>query len=59
MELIGYFRPGGFSSKIKYRTHLKDLNKIRISNNQNKLFVYLLYIVKIIKNLKKFTLNIH
>ena len=58
-ELFGYFRPGGLSSKIKYRTHLKDLNKIRISNNQNKLFVYLLYIVKIIKNLKKFTLNIH
>jgi len=58
-ELFGYFRPGGFSSKIKYRTHLKDLNEIRINNNQNKFFVYLLYLIKIIKNLKKFILNIH
>ena len=58
-ELFGYFRPGGFSSKIKYRTHLKDLNEIRINNNQNKFFVYLLYLFKIIKNLKKFILNIH
>ena len=58
-ELFGYFRPGGFSSKVKYRTHLEDLNKIRISNNQNKLFVLLIYIFKIIKNLKKFTMNTH
>jgi len=58
-ELFGYFRPGGFSSKIKYRTHLKDLNEIRINNNQNRLFVFLLYLFKIIKNLKKFILNIH
>ena len=58
-ELFGYFRPGGFSSKVKYRTHLKDLNKIRINNNQNRLFIFLLYMIKIIKNLKKFILNIH
>jgi len=58
-ELFGYFRPGGFSSKIKYRTHLKDLNKIRINNDQNRLFVFLIYLFKIIKNLKKFILNIH
>ena len=58
-ELFGYFRPGGFSSKIKYRNHLEDLNNIRIKNGQNKLLVYLIYIYKIIKNIKKFVLNSH
>ena len=52
-EVFGKFRPGGFSSKIKYIDHLKDLNKIRINNNQNKIFVYLLFLYKIIKNFKK------
>ena len=58
-EIFGYFRPGGFSSKIKYRDHLIDLNKIRISNGQNTLFVYLIYLFKIFKNLNKFIFNKH
>ena len=59
-EIFGYFRTGGgFSSKVKYRDHLKDLNKIRLNNNQNQIFVWLIYIFKIIKNLKKFILNKH
>ena len=58
-ELFGYFRPGGFSSKIKYRDHLKDLNQVRINNNQNRVFVYLLYLIKIIKSPRKFILNTH
>ncbi len=58
-ELFGFFRPGGFSSKVKYRDHLNDLNKIRIYNKQNKLFVYLIYFFKIIKNIKKFIFNNH
>ena len=37
-----------------YVKHLSDLNKIRINNNQNKIFVYLLYIFKIIKRPYKF-----
>ena len=45
-EVLGEFSKGGFSSKINYITHLKDLNKIRINNNQNKIFVYTLYIFK-------------
>ena len=53
-EIIGEFGPGGFSSKVDYIDHLKDLNKIRISNNQNKYFVYFLYCVKIIKRPIKF-----
>lgn len=58
-ELFGYFRTGGFSSKIKYREHLMDLNLIRINNNQNVLFVYFLYFIKIIKKPIKFILNKH
>ena len=50
---------GGFSSKIKYREHLMDLNLIRINNNQNVLFVYFLYFIKIIKKPFKFILNKH
>ena len=53
-EVLGEFSKGGFSSKINYITHLKDLNKIRINNNQNKIFVYTLYIFKIIKKPYKF-----
>ena len=42
-EILGEFGKGGFSSKINYIEHLKDLNKIRINNNQNKIIVYFLY----------------
>ena len=53
-EIFGQFSKGGFSSKINYITHLKDLNKIRINNKQNKIFVHILYIFKIIKKPLKF-----
>lgn len=53
-EILGEFEKGGFSSKINYLTHLKDLNKIRISNNQSPFFVYALFILKIIKKPLKF-----
>ena len=53
-EIFGEFAPGGFSSKVNYVTHLRDLNDIRLHNKQNKIFVYLLYLGKILKNPKKF-----
>ena len=53
-EILGKFGKGGFSSKINYIEHLKDLNQIRIDNKQNKLFVYFLYFIKIIKKPIKF-----
>ena len=56
-EFFGKFRPGGFSSRIGYKTHLRDLNLIRIHNDQNKFYVYLIYFYKILKNLKKFFIN--
>ena len=58
-EILGKFSKGGFSSRINYADHLRDLNLIRIHNKQNKLFVYLLYIGKIIKKPLKFLLAIN
>ena len=58
-EILGKFSKGGFSSRINYVDHLRDLNLIRIHNKQNKLFVYLLFIGKIIKKPFKFLLAIN
>jgi len=53
-EVFGKFAKGGFSSKINYIDHLIDLNKIRIDNKQNSIFVYFLFFIKIIKKPIKF-----
>ena len=53
-EILGEFGKGGFSSKINYIEHLKDLNHIRLNNNQNIFFVYFLFVVKILKKPIKF-----
>lgn len=53
-EVLGKFEKGGYSSKINYLDHLKDLNQIRIDNNQNILFVYFLFFIKILKKPIKF-----
>jgi glycosyltransferase involved in cell wall biosynthesis len=53
-EIFGKFGKGGFSSKINYVEHLEDLNEIRINNGQNKIFVYFLFLIKIIKKPIKF-----
>ena len=53
-QILGEFKKGGFSSKVNYIDHLKDLNKIRIDNNQSKFFVMFLYLIKIVKKPLKF-----
>tara|TARA_Y100000590_G_scaffold350646_1_gene402633 strand:- start:367 stop:1119 length:753 start_codon:yes stop_codon:yes gene_type:complete len=53
-EIFGEFKKGGFSSKVNYIDHLKDLNRIRLDNKQNKIFVLFLYFVKILKKPIKF-----
>lgn len=53
-EIMGKFASGGFSSRVNYIEHLKDLNQIRLDNKQNKYFVYFLYLVKILKKPMKF-----
>lgn len=52
-EIFGKFRPGGLSSRIKFIDYLRECNKIRINNGQNTFFVYFIYVLRIIKNLKK------
>ena len=53
-EVFGKFSKGGFSSKVNYIDHLIDLNEIRIDNNQNIIFVYFLFLIKILKKPFKF-----
>ena len=53
-EILGEFTSGGYSSKINYIDHLKDLNQIRIDNGQGYIFVYFLYFIKIVKKPLKF-----
>ena len=53
-EIFGKFAKGGYSSKVNYIDHLKDLNQIRIDNNQSILFVYFLFFIKILKKPIKF-----
>ena len=52
-EIFGKFRKGGLSSKIKFIDYLKESNQIRIDNGQNKFLVYLIFLIRIIKNYKK------
>ena len=51
-EILGKFRQGGLSSRIKYLDFLKENSKIRINNGQNILFVYLIFILRLIRNFK-------
>ena len=53
-EILGKFGKGGFASKVNYIDHLIDLNQIRIDNNQNKFYVYFLFVIKILKKPLKF-----
>ena len=52
-ELFGIFRPGGFSSKIKFIDHFFETIKIRLDNKQNKFLVLVIFILKFLKNIGK------
>lgn len=52
-ELFGLFRRGGYSSKISFWDHFCEEIKIRLDNNQNKLFILIMFIYKYIKNISK------
>ena len=51
-EIFGKFRQGGLSSRIKYLDFLKENNRIRINNGQNILFVYLIFVLRLLRNFK-------
>ena len=52
-EIVGRFRKGGLSSRIRFIDYLLECNKIRIDNGQNILFVYFLFVIRILKNFNK------
>ena len=56
-EIFGYFRPGGFSSRQRYRNFLYECNQIRIDNGQNKIYVYLIFMLRFLRNIKSFFLK--
>ena len=52
-EILGKFRTGGLSSRIKYLDFLRENNKIRINNGQNMIIVYLIFLLRILRNFKE------
>ena len=52
-EVTGVFRRGGFSSKIPFRKLFFEELKIRYNNNQNLILIFVIFIHKFFKNIKK------
>ncbi len=52
-EIFGRFRPGGLSSRINFLDYLIECNKIRLSNGQNFFQVYLIFLLRVLKNFKR------
>jgi len=52
-EVLGKFRKGGLSSRIRYIDFLRENNRIRINNGQNKFIVYIIFLLRLIRNFKR------
>ena len=52
-EIFGKFRPGGLSSRINFLDYLIECNKIRLNNGQNFFQVYLIFLLRVLKNFKR------
>lgn len=52
-DLIGIVKSGGYSSKINFLDHIFEETKIRLNNNQNFIFVSIIFCNAIIKFLLK------
>jgi len=52
-EILGKFRKGGLSSRISYMDFLQENNRIRINNGQNKFIVYIIFLLRLIRNFKR------
>ena len=50
--LFGFFSPGGISSRLDYWTHFYEKFLIRKDNSQNRFFLILLIIMKLIRDFK-------
>ena len=53
-ELFGVFRRGGFSSTINFWEHFGEEIRIRLDNDQNKILIFIIVILKFIIHMKKF-----
>lgn len=56
-EVTGVFRRGGFSSKIPSRKLFFEELKIRYNNDQNLILIFIIFIHKFFKNIKKLLFN--
>lgn len=52
-EIIGFFKPGSYSSRFSFLEHLEEETLIRIDNKQNILFVFFIFFIHYLKNIKK------
>ena len=52
-EIFGVFRRGGISSRLRYLDFIIEGSRIRLDNGQNFVFVYLIFLIRFIKNIKK------
>ena len=52
-KIIGEMSKGGFSSRISFLSHLLEEAKIRIHNNQNLFFVFLIFLNSLLKKILK------
>ena len=52
-EIFGKFRSGGISSRLSFWEYLNENTRIRIDNGQNIIFVYIIFLIRFIKNLRK------
>lgn len=52
-EIMGRFRRGGISSKLSYMNFLTENNKIRLKNGQNRLIVYFIFILRLLRNFRR------
>lgn len=52
-EIMGFFNPYGFSSKIKYIDYLNENTQIRLDNGQNKIFVWIIHFLRLSKRIFK------
>jgi glycosyltransferase involved in cell wall biosynthesis len=52
-EIFGVFRQGGLSSSIKYIDFLKENAQIRLDNGQNRIFVFIIFILRLMRNFKR------
>ena len=51
-EVIGYFRTGGLTDKIKYIDYLNENTQIRLDNKQNFILVKIIHYLRYLKRLK-------